>query len=210
MLRRKHRSPINRKKIHRLIKQAGWQRYKHSHGNRPRVRGRKSVSAAKNRRWAIDITHVFTKRHGWCHLVAIIDCFDRYIVGWRFSRSGKASVSAGALEDALLRENIQPATNKLVVRSDNGLVFGSKLFCNTANRYRIDQEYITPYTPEQNGMIERFFRSIKVECIWQQTYGNFDEAYNDIARWIDYYNTERPHMALKYGTPAEVRMELAA
>jgi len=30
---------------------------------------------------------------------------------------------------------------------------------------RLKQEYITPYTPEQNGLIERFFRSLKEECV---------------------------------------------
>jgi len=43
-----------------------------------------------NSRWAIDMTHVFTQKDGWCNLVALIDCHDRYLVDWRFSRSGKA------------------------------------------------------------------------------------------------------------------------
>jgi transposase InsO family protein len=30
--------------------------------------------------------------------------------------------------------------------------------------YRLRQEFITPYTPEQNGLIERLFRSLKEEC----------------------------------------------
>jgi len=31
--------------------------------------------------------------------------------------------------------------------------------------YRLGQEFITPYTPEQNGMIERLFRSLKGERV---------------------------------------------
>ena len=31
--------------------------------------------------------------------------------------------------------------------------------------YGLQQEFITPYTPEQNGMIERFFRTLKEECV---------------------------------------------
>jgi putative transposase len=37
-------------------------------------------------------------------------------------------------------------------------------------------DYITPYTPEQNGLLERFFRSFKEECIWQQNFTSFEEA----------------------------------
>lgn len=210
MLRRRHGISFNRKKIHRIIKERGWQRWKHPYGNRPRVKGLKSVAAQVNSRWAIDMTHLFTKKDGWCHLVAVIDCCDRYLVGWRFSKSGKAGISAGALEDALIREKILPGRQPLVIRSDNGLVFGSKRFHETISRYKLTQEYITPYTPEQNGMIERFFRSFKEECVWQQSFETFDEAYNRIADWIDHYNQERPHSALAYATPAEIRRKLVA
>jgi putative transposase len=161
VLRRTHGPTINRKRVHRIVKDRGWQRWKRPYGQRPRVKGMRSSVATPNTRWAIDMTHLFTKRDGWCHLVAVIDCHDRYLVGWRFSRSGTAGVPAGALEDALIREHLVPGSAGLVVRSDNGLVFGSKRFHETITKYRLEQEYITPYTPEQNGMIERFFRSLK-------------------------------------------------
>jgi len=70
----------------------------------------------------------FTKQDSWCHLVAVIDCSDRYLVGWRFSRSGKAGISAGALEDALIRENIIPNVHDLVIRSDTVLCSGPSGF----------------------------------------------------------------------------------
>jgi putative transposase len=157
ILRRRHQKSFNRKKIHRIVKEHYWQRWKRSYGNRPRVQGKKSVTPQANSRWAIDMTHLFTKQDGWCCLVAVIDCCDRYLVGWRFSRSGQAGISAGALEDALIRENIIVNVHGLVIRSDNGLVFGSKRFHETVTKYRLHQEYLTPYTPEQNDMIERFF-----------------------------------------------------
>jgi len=122
----------------------------------------------------------------------------------------KAGISAGALEDALIREKIIPKVHGFVIRSDNGLVFGSKRFHETVTKYQLHQEYITPYTPEQNGMIERFFKSFKEECAWQHNFVSFDEAYNKIADWIDYYNFQRPHSALGYATPAEVRNKLVA
>src|SRR6185295_3328026 len=85
---------------------------------------------------------------------------DRTIVGWRLSRSGIARVAAGALEDALRDRGIDSTTN-LSLRSDNGLVFGAKAFVRVTRRYSVSQEYITPYSPEQNGMIERFFKTLK-------------------------------------------------
>lgn len=92
------------------------------------------------------MAQLFTKRDGWGHLVAVIDFCARYQVGWRLSRSGKAGISAGALEDALVLERLAHGGQGLVIRSDNGLVFGSRCFHETVTKYGLQQEYITPYT----------------------------------------------------------------
>jgi transposase InsO family protein len=50
--------------------------------------------------------------------------------------------------------------------------------------YPLQQEFITPYTPEQNGPIERFPRSLKEECVWQHLFPNFAAARRPIAAWV--------------------------
>jgi len=147
---------------------------------------------------------------GWCHLVAIIDTYDRTIVGWRLSESGSSAVATGALEDAFASREIDPTDNELTIRSDNGLIFGSKAFTGLARRYNVSQEYITPYTPEQNGMIERFFRTAKEEVFWQYQMQDPDEAFSRFAEWIDWYDEGRPHSALGYLSPSEFRRKQAA
>jgi putative transposase len=74
------------------------------------------------------------------------------------------------LESACLHRfgTLRPNQSMPLLRSDNGLVFQSRHFMATCHDYKLPQEFITPYTPEQNGMIERFFRSLKEECVWQQ------------------------------------------
>jgi len=74
----------------------------------------------------------------------------------------------------------------------------------TAKAYRFEQEFITPYTPEQNGMIERFFRTIKEECVWHHNFKNIKEANKIISRWIKFYNQKRKHSALGYKAPEQV------
>ena len=55
--------------------------------------------------------------------------------------------------------------------SSRAVHFGSR-----AATTGLKQEYITPYTPEQNGLIERFFRSLKEECVWQQRIVSYPHA----------------------------------
>lgn len=194
----------NHKKIHRIIKLNGWQIHKKAKGNRPRVKSWPSRALESNLRWAVDTTHILCGSQGWAHLTAIIDCCDRSILGWRLSLSGSAKVAAAALEDALRARGIKPGTKRLLsLRSDNGLVFGSKEFTRLVHAYGLSQEYITPYTPEQNGIIERFFRTMKEECIWGHNFNSIDEAFKVIADWMDHYHGNRPHSALGYKTPNE-------
>ena len=65
--------------------------------------------------------------------------------------------------------------------------------------------HLSPYTPQQNGLIERFFRSLKEECVWQHWFGRFEEARQKINAWMRWYNEERPHQALQYRSPRQYR-----
>ena len=140
-VRRASPVPINRKKVHRILKVNGWQVRQRPRGQRPRVQGWVSRTTRPNERWAVDTTHLFCGRDGWCHLTAIIDCCDRTIVGWRLSRSGIAHVAAAALEDALRERSIPHGHEPLTLRSDNGLVFGAKVFVSVVRRYGLEAAY---------------------------------------------------------------------
>jgi len=209
-IRRAADTPVNKKKIHRILKLNQWQCRRRPQGHRPRAQGWVSRATRPNERWAIDTTHLFCGRDGWCHLTAIIDCYDRTIVGWRLSRSGIAHVAAAALEEALRSRKINLGGPVPVLRSDNGLVFGAKVFVQVTRRYGMHQEYITPYTPQQNGMIERFFLTLKQECVWLHRFESRDHAFRIVADWLDRYDVERPHSALGYETPKEYRERLVA
>ena len=53
-------------------------------------------------------------------------------------------------------------------------------------------------------MIERFFRSLKEECVWQHTFQTFEQARWIIRDWVQWYNQERPHQALGYRKPGSI------
>ena len=48
-----------------------------------------------------------------------------------------------------------------LLRSDNGLVFTSRSYTALVRSYGLRQEFITPHTPQQNGLIERLIRTQK-------------------------------------------------
>jgi putative transposase len=48
----------------------------------------------------------------------------------------------------------------------------------------------------ENVMIERLWRSLKYECVYLHAFETGSAARDGIGKWIDFYNTERPHSAL--------------
>ena len=52
-------------------------------------------------------------------------------------------------------------------------------------------------------MTLRLWRTIKYEEVYLHDYANPREARQGLSRYIQFYNQERPHQALRYCTPAE-------
>jgi putative transposase len=198
---------INRKAVYRVLVVKGWFVHQRRTTPRPRVQGRRSRAARSNERWAMDVTHIDCGADGWAHLAAVIDCHDRELVGYEFARRGRAKEAERALEAACIDRfgTLRPQGETPVLRSDNGLIFQSRRFRAACRDYGLRQEFITPYTPEQNGIVERFFRSLKEECVWQRSFPSFVEARRALRRWIGWYNDRRPHQALGYLSPRQYR-----
>jgi len=198
---------VNKKKIYRIFGKNRWFVQHRTITPKPRVKASRSRCEKSNTRWGMDVTHIYCGQDGWGHLAAVIDCCDREVIGNEFSLRGRAREAERAIEDACLNRfgTLRPKGDTPVVRSDNGLIFQSRRFRAACRQYNLTQEFITPYTPEQNGIIERFFRSLKEECIWQHNFKSFEEAKRIISEWIHWYNTERPHQSLGYMSPVEYR-----
>ncbi len=89
------------------------------------------------------------------------------------------------------------------LRHDNGLVFGSRQYRAVVRDYGLQPEYITPYTPQQNGLCERFIKTFKEELCWTQRFASLEHARMKIRAWIHNNTHRRPHQALNYRTPAQ-------
>jgi putative transposase len=201
-----HMLRLNKNTVQRIFQLKGWQVRKRTRGFRPRALGMASVASLPNQRWATDLTRVWCGQDRWCTIALVMDCCTRELLGWRLSKSGKASTAEAALEEALIHRFgvLGRVCKELVLRSDNGLVFTSKPYTGLVKGYGMKQEFITPYTPEQNGMIERFIRTLKEQCIYQHRFESLQHAHWVIRKWINFYNKERPHQALGMKTPSEV------
>jgi putative transposase len=195
--------------IYRILAFKGWFVHQRAVTPHPRAQGRVSRTEQSHERWATDVTHVILRARRLGHLTVVLDCHDRECIGWEFARRGRAKEAERALEEACLARfgTLRPTGPTPVIRSDNGLIYQSRCFRAACRDYRLCQEFITPYTPEQNGLVERFFRCLKEESVWQHVFRDLAEARQEITAWIRWYNTERPHQALGYRSPIEWRAQ---
>jgi len=67
-------------------------------------------------------------------------------------------------------------------------------------------EFIKPGKPTQNAFIERFNRTYRTEIRDFYLFRTLNEAQEITERWLNEYNSERPHESLNNLTPEEHRL----
>ena len=138
-------------------------------------------------------------------MALVIECHTRELLGWHLSRSGKAKTAESALEQALISRygTLGQVHRPFLLRSDNGLVFTSRSYTAVVRGYGLKQKFITPPSPEQNGMVERVIRTLKEQCAHRHRFETLQHDSRVMGDWISLYNHKRPHQALGMKTPAQ-------
>lgn len=196
---------FNKNTVQRIFQLMRWQVKKRPVGFRPRIQALPSIASRPNERWSTDMCRVWSGRDGWVSLALVMDCHSRELLGWHLSRSGKSKTAESALEQALIHRfgTLGRVPESFLLRSDNGLVFTSRSYTKLVRGYGLRQEFITPHSPEQNGMVERLIRTLKEQCIHRHRFESLQHASRVIGDWIAFYNQRRPHQALRMQTPQQ-------
>lgn len=150
-----------------------------------------------NQVWASDITYI--KVNGsFVYLMSIIDVYSRKILSWRLSNTLDAEFCVSALEEAIDQWGI-PA----IFNTDQGSQFTSTAFTEVLERQGIRISMDGKNRALDNIYIERFWRSLKYEDIYLNDYEDMEQLRNGLKRYFSFYNGERFHASLDYGTPDE-------
>ena len=146
--------------------------------------------------WATDVTYIPMAR-GFAYLVAIMDLYSRLVLAWRVSNTLETTFCVEALSEAIERFG-QPE----IFNSDQGSQFTAEDFTKVlrARGIKISMDGKGRYI--DNIFIERLWRSLKYEEVYLNPYDSVGESRDGIGRYLNFYNTERPHSSLGYQTPA--------
>jgi putative transposase len=150
-----------------------------------------------NQVWCADVTYI-PMRRGFLYLVAIMDWATRKVLSWRLSNTQDADFCVAAMEEALQRYGKPEIFN-----TDQGSQFTSYAFTSVLKDAGIKISMDGKGRWMDNVMIERLWRSLKYECIYLNAFETGSEVRQGIGRWMNRYNSQRPHSSLDDRTPDE-------
>jgi transposase InsO family protein len=87
------------------------------------------------------------------------------------------------------------------VLTDNGGAYRSDAFGAAADRAALRRLRSRPYRPQTNGKAERFIQTMLREWAYVAAYTSSSRRTRALRPWLRYYNTARPHTALRYLAP---------
>jgi transposase InsO family protein len=138
------------------------------------------------------------------YLAVILDAYTRAVRGWHLSTSlSSQDLTVPALEKALTQ------ATPFMFHSDQGSQYAAWNHLELLLERGVQISMAEQGQATQNGLAERFIRTLKEEHVDYSEYEDFLDTYQQLTHWIEVeYMTERVHSALGYLTPAE--FEVAA
>lgn len=150
-----------------------------------------------NQVWQTDITYIKLSG-GYVYLIALIDVYSRYVMGWTLSNSMETGFCLRAF-DIATDLGVYPK----IVNTDQGAQFTSDDWLYALKNCGITVSMTGRGRCSDNIYIERFWRTVKYEEVYLKSYDTITEAKGAIKAFIDFYNHERLHQSLGYQTPAD-------
>jgi putative transposase len=148
--------------------------------------------------WSSDITYIRLP-HGFVYLVAVMDWFSRLALSHRLSNSLESGFCIEAFEDA-----VENYGRPEIFNTDQGVQFSSREFVDAVLQKGIRFSMDGRGRALDNVFVERLWRTVKYEEVYQRDYQSVQEARSCLENYFRFYNTKRLHQSLGYRTPTEI------
>lgn len=162
------------------------------------------VPAQADQTWSLDFMSDSLSNGRTFRTLNVIDDFNREALWIEVDTSLPAERVVRVLEQ-LLDWRDQPTR----IRMDNGPELISQRLENWAREKHIELLHIQPGKPAQNAYIERFNRTYREEVLDAYLFDDLQEVRLITERWLEDYNTIRPHEALQGLPPRQFALQQA-
>jgi putative transposase len=182
--------------VYRVLKAAGKLAPR---GGKPSQKGKGFEQPVRpHEHWHVDISYL-NICGTFFYLCSLLDGYSRLIVHWEI----RESMTERDVETIVQRgrERFPEARPRII--SDNGPQFIAWEFKQFIRLCGMTHVRTSPYYPQSNGKMERWFKTLKGKCIRVKTPLSLEDARRIVAEFVAHYNEVRLHSAIGYVTPAD-------
>ena len=126
-------------------------------------------------------------------LFGVIEHWNAEALGWHVAKRGDryAAVQAVGMAMRNVFGHVSPsAARGLALRHDHGSAFLADHFHNQIRFWGMTPSYAFVGEPETNGVIERFFRTLKEQIVHGRIYQTIDQVRDAVRDFVARYNTD--------------------
>lgn len=182
----------------------------HRQNSKPHVHHRPKDLTARNPNevWSWDITYLNSPIRGaYYYLYMVEDIFSRMIVGWTVEEVQSAEHSAQLIDWACQEHGI--ARGQLTLHADNGAPVKGATLLATLERLGIAPSFSRPRVSDDNPYSESLFKTLKYRPSYPESaFSGIDQAREWVSRFVQWYNTEHLHSAIRFVTPSSRHLGL--
>ncbi len=168
------------------------------------------IPLAPNLMWGTDATATYTSEHGNATVFAAIDHHTGECVGIHAAIIGNRFEALEPIRQGI-KEHFgsyhKQSANNLILRHDHGSQYMSRHFQKEIKFLGIASSPSFVRKPEGNGVIERFFRTLKEQLLWIKHFNTIDELVDALHDFKHRYNNHWIMQRHGYRTPKQVRDE---
>jgi transposase InsO family protein len=202
---------VNKKKVHRLMRQASLVGRHRPRTVRttfpgpdgyviPDLVGRRFDPGAPDVAWCQDITYVPTGE-GWLFLAGVLDLGSRRLLGYSMDDHMRTELVLDALGMAVGARG--GAAVGVIAHADRGSQYTSNEYLDFCAARQLRPSVGKTGICWDNAVVESFWESLKRECLQGRVFATRAEARRAIFRWINWYNSSRLHTSLGGVPPVE-------
>jgi transposase InsO family protein len=177
------------------------------------------VPIRPNQVWQMDFTEFETRCGGTWRICPVVDYVSKYALAAPVTGTATQRDAIAALEAAIATAELMagmslaeactdPESGEIVplrIVTDNGSAFKSTAFVRFfAARPWLAHIRTRHYSPNQNGVVERFNRTLKYEHLYRLEIDDAPGLMDEVTLFLELYNEVRPHEAIGDLRPVDV------
>lgn len=210
-INRKLKTSYNKKRFYRLMKSLGIRsiiRKKRpnylkttEHHTAENILNRNFKATKPNQKWSTDVTELRYGNGRKAYLSAIIDMYDNSIVSYVVGHSNNNNLVMETIHRAMKKN----PKSRPIIQSDRGYQYTSHEYKRLSEKYHFTKSMSRVGRCLDNQPIERFWGTYKAESFYIKKLNDYESVFNDVSRYIRYYNNYRYVESLNRYSPNEYR-----